>query len=99
LRLPPAPNNNSKHFDVYQNYELEAENRDGLKNFLASNGIGTLIQWGGKAIHHYDQLGFSQTLPVCDNFFKKCLMLPMNIFISNEDVNYVCEKIIEFYSD
>ena len=97
LKLPPGPNDSPDHFDIYQNYELEAENRDLLKNYLKENGIGTLIQWGGKAIHQWNNLGFNQKLPVTDNFFKKCIMLPMNTFIADEDVYYICDKVKEFY--
>ena len=43
LHLPPSPNASNDYFDVYQNYEIEAENRDQLKSFLSDNGIGTLI--------------------------------------------------------
>ena len=97
LKLPPAPSNNKKNFDVYQNYELEAENRDELKNFLNKKNIGTLIQWSGKGIHHFKNLGFTQRLPNTDKFFKKCIMLPMNMFITNDDIDYICRTIKEFY--
>ena len=97
LKLPPPPSKNSDHFDVYQNYELTAENRDKFKNYLAEKNIGTLIQWGGKGVHQFTQLGFSQKLPNTEKFFKSCIMLPMNIFISNEDVEYICEIIRNFY--
>ena len=81
----------------YQNYELQAANRDKLKEYLSKNGIGTLIQWGGKAVHQFKELGFDVRLPVTENFFKDCIMIPMNCFISNDDVEYVCEKIQNFY--
>ena len=97
LVLPPGPDVISPHFDVYQNYELLAERRDELRDFLRDASIGTLIQWGGKAIHQWDVLGFKNSLPVTDNFFKKCIMLPMNTFISDEDVHYICDKIQSFY--
>ena len=64
---------------------------------LGEKGIGTLIQWGGLAVHQFKQLGFHQSLPKTEQFFERCLMLPMNIFISNNDVEYICEKIKEFY--
>lgn len=51
LVLPPASDSSPDHFDVFQNYEIEAEGRDELKEYLAEQGIGTLIQWGGKAVH------------------------------------------------
>lgn len=97
LRLPPSPTDNPDHFDVYQNYELAASNRDALKDYLFENGIGTLIQWGGKAIHHFTNLGFDQYLPKTDAFFKECIMLPMNTFLSNDNVEYICEKVHAFY--
>lgn len=97
LTLPPAPNSDPLHFDVYQNYELMAERRDELQLFLRESSIGTLVQWGGKAIHQWDVLGFNLSLPVTDNFFKKCIMLPMNTFVSDDDIHYVCDRIHAFY--
>ena len=97
LKLPPPPEKNSKNFDVYQNYEIEAQDRDNLQKYLRQNNIGTLIQWGGKGIHHFKQLGFNQVLPKTDKFFQKCLMIPINMFITNSDIDYVCEKIEDFY--
>ena len=55
------------------------------------------MQWGGKGIHHITKLGFRQGLPNTDKFFKNCIMLPMNMFISDSDVNYVCEAVKSFY--
>lgn len=97
LQLPPAPAVNSKNFDVYQNYELQADKRDLLKAHLYENGVGTLIQWGGTAIHQFKNLGFTQECPNTDKFFERCIMPPMNMFISDDDVHYVCDKIIDFY--
>ena len=97
LQLPPPPNNKSENFDVYQNYELTADNRDELKKFLSKKNIGTLIQWGGKGVHQFKQLGFNQRLPKTEKFFERCIMLPMNIFISDADINYICDSITEFY--
>jgi len=99
LLLPPAPNDNEDYFDVYQNYEIEAEKRDELKDYLKANGVGTLIQWGGQPVHSITSLGFSGTgLPYTEEMFKKCLMIPMNTALSNGDVEYVCDQIIKFYT-
>ena len=97
LQLPPSPSNTSDHFDVYQNYEITADKRDDLKMYLSEKNIGTLIQWGGKGVHQFHQLGFNQKLPKTEKFFERCIMLPMNIFISNEDVDYICEVVKSFY--
>ena len=97
LVLPPAPDSDPDHFDIYQNYEIEAERRDELKAYLKENGIGTLIQWGGQAIHHLKNLGFTQHLPFTDRLFERLLMLPMNMSLSNDDVDYICDRIRRFY--
>lgn len=97
IQLPPPPKIDSDHFDVYQNYEITADRRDDLKKYLSKNNIGTLIQWGGEAIHQFQHLGFTQNLPKTDEFFKRCLMLPMNIFVSDDDVEYICSCIRKFY--
>ncbi|HAG73504.1 MAG TPA: DegT/DnrJ/EryC1/StrS family aminotransferase [Gammaproteobacteria bacterium] len=97
LQLPAAPGSSEDNFDVYQNYELQADRRDHLKIHLGENGVGTLIQWGGTAIHQFTNLGFNQHCPKTDRFFDRCIMLPMNIFISNNDVDYICDQIVNFY--
>ncbi|MBT4763323.1 MAG: DegT/DnrJ/EryC1/StrS family aminotransferase [Bdellovibrionaceae bacterium] len=97
LTLPPSPTDNDDHFDVYQNYELEADRRDELKKFLADNGVGTIIQWAGTAVHQFKKLGFTDSLPITEKMTSRFLMLPMHTALSNEEVNYVSEKIREFY--
>ena len=97
LQLPAAPSIISDNFDVYQNYELQADRRDDLKNYLSEKNIGTLIQWGGTAVHQFRQLGFDQVLPNTKRFFERCIMLPMNVFISDSDVDYICESVSAFY--
>lgn len=98
LFLPPAPDSDPDHFDVYQNYEIEAENRDGLQNYLKENGIGTLRQWGGKAVHQLSRLGLNASLPRTERLFERCLLLPCNIFLSDTDIQVVIEKVKAFYS-
>lgn len=95
--LPPAPDAESTRFDVFQNFEIEAAQRDRLREHLRSKGIGTLIQWGGKAVHQFEALGFRQRLPFTEELFTKLLMLPMNTAVSVEDCRYVCNAIKEFY--
>lgn len=97
LQLPAAPSAKSDNFDVYQNYELTVDNRDELKTFLSEKNIGTLIQWGGKGVHQFTQLGFNQVLPDTERFFERCIMLPMNVFISDTDVDYICDSVTKFY--
>jgi dTDP-4-amino-4,6-dideoxygalactose transaminase len=95
--LPPAPDSDPDHFDIFQNYEIEAERRDVLKQVLKDNGIGTLIQWGGQAVHQLKALGFTQKLESTDRLFTRILMLPLNMALTDEDVEYVCDTVRAFY--
>lgn len=97
LTLPPGPNDDPDRFDIFQNYEIEADRRDELRGFLKERGVGTLIQWGGKAVHQFVKLGFTQRLPYTEQLFTRLLMLPMNAFLGDDDVHYVCDCINEFY--
>ena len=97
LVLPEAPGNGN-HFDIFQNYEIQAQNRDDLKSYLADNGVGSLVQWNGVAIHQLKRLGFNQNLTKTDKLFKEILMIPMNMFIDDQDVSYVIDKIKDFYT-
>ncbi len=97
VHLPPAPGANPDHFDVYQNFEIEADRRDELKSFLKDGGVGTLVQWGGKAVHQYPKLGLKASLPVTERFFTRCMMLPLNMMVTTDDVDHVCAVIREFY--
>lgn len=97
LKLPPAPSDGN-HFDIYQNYELYAGRRDELRQYLSENGIGTIIQWGGKPLHHIESLEIKSDLPKTDAFFKGCFMLPMHTTLTDEQVGYICDKIRSFYS-
>ena len=97
LALPPGPDNDPDHFDVFQNYEIGAERRDALRAFLRARGIGTLIQWGGKAVHQWDKLGFQSYLPFTEQLFERLLLLPMNLSLADDDVEQVCDALIDFY--
>ena len=99
LHLPPAVNSDENHFDIYQNYEIEIENRDNLKKYLADKGVGTLIQWGGKAVHEFRDLGFKQSLPFTEKMMKRSLMLPLNMTVTDDEIKYICKCVRSFCHD
>ena len=37
------------------------------------------------------------SLPNVESFFQNCIMLPMNFFLNDDDVHYVCDRVFEFY--
>lgn len=96
MLLPPGPGDGD-HFDVYQNYEVEADRRDQLRTHLEASGVGTIIQWGGTPVHQFKELGFTAVPPYTEKMFTRCLLLPMNTTLTNDDVNYICDLICAFY--
>lgn len=97
LTLPPGPESNPHHFDIFQNYEIEADRRDDLQVFLRDNGVGSLVQWNGQPVHQCRKLGFTQDLPYTDKLFRRALMLPINMSLEDDDVRYVCDVVRGFY--
>jgi dTDP-4-amino-4,6-dideoxygalactose transaminase len=95
--LPPGPDLDEDHFDIFQNYEIEAFGRDELRAHLQSCGIGTLLPWGGKAVHQWDKLGFRKTLPFTEKLFERMLLLPLNMSLSDDDADAICDALVAFY--
>jgi dTDP-4-amino-4,6-dideoxygalactose transaminase len=98
LTLPPAPDADGAHFDIFQNYEIEARDRERLREFLEERGIKTIIQWNGKLIHQFHKLGFKGEMPYADKMVERFMLLPMNTALTDDDVSYICDCIGDFYA-
>lgn len=99
LVLPPGPDDSDDRFDVFQNYEIESLDRDELREHLTRDGIGTILPWGGRAVHHYPKLGLSGDLPVTDGVFERCLLLPMNTSLTDDEVERVAASVRRFHAN
>ena len=100
LLMPPGPDDDPDHFDVYQNYEIEAGRRDELRAHLERAGVRTIVQWAGKAVHQFQGLGLDAGrfhLPRTERLFQRCFLLPMNTSLTDDEVDYICETIRQFY--
>lgn len=98
LALPPPPDGDPRRFDIFQNYEIGCDRRDELRAHLAGRGIGTIVQWGGTAIHHFAGLGFDRHLPVTDRYFARSLLLPMNHLLTDAQVAAVIDGVRAFFA-
>jgi len=89
----------TEYEDTFQNYEILAENRDGLRDFLNQNHVGTLIQWGGITINMIGDYfkNSKSNFSVTKEYYDKCIMLPMNTIISDSDIRKVINLICKFY--
>ena len=97
VTLPPGPGADPDHFDIFQNYEVEAERRDELRSYLDSRGVKTIIQWGGKAIHQFTDLALNDDVPFTETMTKRFFLLPMNTSLADGDIVYICDQIQAYY--
>jgi dTDP-4-amino-4,6-dideoxygalactose transaminase len=80
-------------FDVFQNYEIRIDQRDKFKNLLELEGIGTLIQWSGQAAHQHQIFKKIYNLTKTDNIINQSLMLPLNEYITDDEMDYILKKL------
>ena len=98
LLLPPAPETGGAYFDVFQNYEIEAERRDQLREHLIENRIEVMLPWGGKGVHQFEALGLeSAPLPRTEKMFERAIMLPLHCELDDEHIAFVVATIRDFY--
>ena len=97
VKRPPRPDG-GPFFDIYQNYVIEAKNRDGLQAHLASRGIETLIS-PGPVPNHKQPVGLDHfNLPRTEALCASVLSLPLNNELGEEQVLEVAGAIKDFYS-
>ncbi|MCD6490030.1 MAG: DegT/DnrJ/EryC1/StrS family aminotransferase [Thermodesulfobacterium sp.] len=97
LKLPYFP---KKYFSSYSLFTIRAKNRNKLKKFLETRGIGTGIYYS-KPLHLqpvYKNLNFGNVkLPVTERVAKEVLSLPLYPYLTEEEINYVISSIRDFY--
>ncbi len=86
--------------NVYYVFNIFSENRYELASFLRSKGVATSIYYP-KPLHLqkcFEYLGYKEgQFPVTESMCKKILALPIYPELRNEEVEYVCDCIREFY--
>lgn len=76
-------------------YWIQAPRRDELAKFLRTNGIYTTFRY--YPLHRVFKTGDS--LPGAEYAADNTLLLPLHCNLSDGDVEYVCEKVREFYEN
>jgi dTDP-4-amino-4,6-dideoxygalactose transaminase len=106
-RLPSLPLSlptvrpNSEH--AYHLYVIRSEKRDGLRTYLAANGIGTAVHY---PIPVHRQPGYAERvvipargLPVTEKLAGQIISLPIYPGLSDDDVDRVIRSVGRFYED
>lgn len=84
---------------VYYVYTVRAKNRDKLSEFLKKNGIATGLYYPIPVHKQPAILKYTKTdyLPETEKCVNEILSLPMHPQLKAEDVEFIVEKIKEFY--
>lgn len=99
ISRPSISEEKNKRFDIFQNYEIRIKNRDKFRALLQKEGIGTLIQWSGQAAHQHKIFTKAYDLPKTEKVMNESLMLPMNEYITDEEIDYILKIIKKILDD
>ena len=84
---------------AYHLYVLEVENRLGLYNYLKEHSIFTQVHYiPCHMMPYYKGLGWNEgDMPNAEKYYKCCLSIPMFSSLTDDNVNFVIDKIKKFY--
>jgi dTDP-4-amino-4,6-dideoxygalactose transaminase len=89
----PQEKQTAKH--VYHLYVIRSKHRDKLMQYLANQQIQTLIHYP-IPVHAQNAYNSGDRLPVTEKICGEILSLPMNPWISEVEVQRVCESVSNF---
>lgn len=86
---------------VYQLFSIRARERDGLMHYLADNGIMSKIYFDPAHLTYFyrKELGYLENLPVTEKISKEIMSLPIYPGMPVQDVDYIVEKIADYYRE
>jgi dTDP-4-amino-4,6-dideoxygalactose transaminase len=93
------PHYDKPGFDhVYQNYTVRAKQGNEFSEYLKKNGIEVLTQFR-KPYYKHEELRLEDTgFPETEAISREVCSLPMNVELTNEEIDYVIKTIRSFYS-
>lgn len=86
---------------AYHLYVIEVEDRLGLYNYLRENKIFAQIHYiPCHLMPYYKKFGWAAgDMPNAEQYYKNCISLPMYPTLTNEEQEFVINKITDFYSN
>ncbi len=84
---------------AYHLYVIEVEDRLNLYNFLRKNKIYTQIHYiPCHLMPYYKQFGWKEgDMPIAEQYYKNCISLPMYPTLTEEEQDFVIEKVITYF--
>ena len=88
----------TKSYNAHHLFIIEVENRKGLYDFLKEQNIFAQIHYiPVHTLPYYVKIGYQDAnLINSENYYSKCISLPMYPTLSNSELDYVIKSVIEF---
>ena len=85
-------------YHAFHLYVIQVDDRPGLYDFMRNHGIYAQVHYVPlHTMPYYQALGNKKgDLPVVEEYYEHCLSLPMYPTLTDEEQEYVIDKIIEF---
>jgi dTDP-3-amino-2,3,6-trideoxy-4-keto-D-glucose/dTDP-3-amino-3,4,6-trideoxy-alpha-D-glucose/dTDP-2,6-dideoxy-D-kanosamine transaminase len=95
LILPHFPDPRKE--EVFQNYVIRTSRRDALFEHLEALGVETLVHWR-KPYYAHKALGMDgQPFPETESICREVISMPMNVEMSDNEVDYVVRSVRSFF--
>ncbi|WP_452225468.1 UDP-4-amino-4,6-dideoxy-N-acetyl-beta-L-altrosamine transaminase [Lacinutrix chionoecetis] len=87
-----------KTYNAHHLFIIEVEDRKGLYNFLRTENIYAQIHYiPVHTLPYYKDIGYNKAnLSNAEDYYSKCISLPMYPSLTNEEQAFVIEKVLEF---
>lgn len=90
---------NRAAYNAYHLYVIEVDNRKALYEYLREAGIFSQVHYiPVHTMPYYKKLGWRKgDFPVAERYYERCLSLPMYPSLTEEEHDYVIEKVKSFF--
>lgn len=87
---------NEGDYNAHHLFVIEVEDRKGLYDFLRNNNIFAQIHYiPVHTLPYYQKIGYEKSdLSNSESYYSKCLSLPMYPSLTNEELEFVIEKVL-----
>lgn len=89
------------NYNAYHLFVIEVEDRKGLYDFLREQGVFAQIHYIPlHTLPYYKEIGYGDAdLKNSENYYSNCVSLPMYPSLTDEEQEYVIQKVLEFVND
>ena len=91
----------SNFYNAHHLFIIEVNERKSMYDFLRKHNILTQIHYiPVHTLPYYKKIGYNEAdLINAENYYSKCISLPMYPTLSNEEQNFVIDQVLKFISD